>query len=69
MADQILDQIRDVVEGQIVSIARSPPSGFIKAANRPQDFEGQKLAELIVNVGLSLVGVSTAIFTIATGNC
>ncbi|KAB5558678.1 microsomal signal peptidase 12kDa subunit [Coniochaeta sp. 2T2.1] len=39
MADQILDQVRDVVEGQI-------------------DFEGQKLAELIVNVALSLIGVS-----------
>ncbi|KAK0722714.1 microsomal signal peptidase 12 kDa subunit-domain-containing protein [Lasiosphaeria miniovina] len=37
MADQILDQIRTAVEGQI-------------------DFEGQKLADLIANVALSLVG-------------
>ncbi|KAK0621285.1 microsomal signal peptidase 12 kDa subunit-domain-containing protein [Bombardia bombarda] len=37
MAEQILDQIRDVAEGQI-------------------DFEGQKLAELIANVALSVVG-------------
>ncbi|OIW33319.1 SPC12-domain-containing protein [Coniochaeta ligniaria NRRL 30616] len=37
MADQILDQIREVAEGQI-------------------DFEGQNLAELIVNVALSLIG-------------
>ncbi|KAK0711145.1 microsomal signal peptidase 12 kDa subunit-domain-containing protein [Lasiosphaeris hirsuta] len=37
MAEQILDQVRDVVEGQI-------------------DFEGQKLAELIANVALSVVG-------------
>ncbi|KAL2022292.1 hypothetical protein VTK56DRAFT_5690 [Thermocarpiscus australiensis] len=37
MAGQILDQIRDVFEGQI-------------------DFEGQKLAELLVNIALSVVG-------------
>ncbi|KAK3357469.1 microsomal signal peptidase 12kDa subunit [Lasiosphaeria hispida] len=37
MAEQILDQVRDVVEGQI-------------------DFEGQKLAELMANVALSVVG-------------
>ncbi|EGS20529.1 signal peptidase-like protein [Thermochaetoides thermophila DSM 1495] len=37
MADQLLDQLRDVVEGKI-------------------DFEGQKLAERIVNFALSLVG-------------
>ncbi|KAK4242624.1 microsomal signal peptidase 12 kDa subunit-domain-containing protein [Achaetomium macrosporum] len=38
MADQILDQLRDLLEGQI-------------------DFEGQKLAELLVNVALTVVGV------------
>ncbi|KAK3302080.1 microsomal signal peptidase 12 kDa subunit-domain-containing protein [Chaetomium strumarium] len=38
MADQILDQVRDLFEGQI-------------------DFEGQKLAELLVNVALTVVGV------------
>lgn len=38
MADQILDQIREVAEGQI-------------------DFEGQKLAEILVNVALSVIGV------------
>ncbi|KAL1875917.1 hypothetical protein VTK73DRAFT_9772 [Phialemonium thermophilum] len=38
MAEQVLDRIRDVAEGQI-------------------DFEGQKLAELMVNIGLSGVGV------------
>ncbi|KAK4186861.1 microsomal signal peptidase 12 kDa subunit-domain-containing protein [Podospora australis] len=37
MAEQLLEQARDVVEGQI-------------------DFEGQKLAELLINVSLSLVG-------------
>ncbi|KAK4114097.1 signal peptidase-like protein [Canariomyces notabilis] len=37
MAEQLLDQIRDVFEGQI-------------------DFEGQKLAEFLVNVALMLVG-------------
>ncbi|GAB1320584.1 hypothetical protein MFIFM68171_10794 [Madurella fahalii] len=37
MAEQLLDQIRDVFEGQI-------------------DFEGQKLAEFLVNVALTLVG-------------
>lgn len=37
MAEQLLDQLRDLFEGQI-------------------DFEGQKLAELLINVALSLVG-------------
>ncbi|KAK3944691.1 putative signal peptidase complex subunit 1 [Diplogelasinospora grovesii] len=37
MAEHILDQIRDVAEGQI-------------------DFEGQRLAELTVNLALSIVG-------------
>ncbi|KAM7192673.1 putative signal peptidase complex subunit 1 [Naviculisporaceae sp. PSN 640] len=37
MAEQLLDQVRDLAEGQI-------------------DFEGQKLAELIANVALILVG-------------
>jgi signal peptidase complex subunit 1 len=38
MAEQLLEQVRDVVDGQI-------------------DFEGQKLAELIANVALSVSGV------------
>ncbi|KAK7963680.1 hypothetical protein PG996_008627 [Apiospora saccharicola] len=37
MAEQILDQVRDLVDGQI-------------------DFEGQKLAEIISTLMLSLVG-------------
>ncbi|KAI0816668.1 microsomal signal peptidase 12 kDa subunit-domain-containing protein [Xylaria sp. FL0064] len=37
MADQLLEQIRDVVDGQI-------------------DFEGQKLAEVLATVLLSVVG-------------
>ncbi|KAI0177251.1 microsomal signal peptidase 12kDa subunit [Pestalotiopsis sp. NC0098] len=37
MAEQLLDQVRDVVDGQI-------------------DFEGQKLAELLATVLLSVVG-------------
>ncbi|KAK3375017.1 microsomal signal peptidase 12 kDa subunit-domain-containing protein [Podospora didyma] len=37
MAEQILDQVRNVFEGQI-------------------DFEGQKLAEIIANVALSVIG-------------
>ncbi|KAK4137319.1 microsomal signal peptidase 12 kDa subunit [Trichocladium antarcticum] len=37
MAEQLLDQARDIFEGQI-------------------DFEGQKLAELLLNVALTLVG-------------
>ncbi|ROV90297.1 hypothetical protein VSDG_08128 [Cytospora chrysosperma] len=37
MAEQILDQVRDIAEGQI-------------------DFEGQKLAELLSTVLLSIVG-------------
>ncbi|KAL2134222.1 hypothetical protein VTI74DRAFT_727 [Chaetomium olivicolor] len=37
MVEQLLDQVRDLFEGQI-------------------DFEGQKLAELLVNVALTLVG-------------
>jgi len=38
MAEQLLDQVRDIVDGQI-------------------DFEGQKLAELIANVSLSVTGI------------
>jgi len=38
MAEQLLEQVRDVVDGQI-------------------DFEGQKLAELIANVALSVSGI------------
>ncbi|KAH8653640.1 microsomal signal peptidase 12kDa subunit [Xylariales sp. PMI_506] len=37
MAEQLLDQVRDVVDGQI-------------------DFEGQKLADILANVLLSVVG-------------
>lgn len=57
MAEQILDQVRDVFEGQIVGSL--PLREHLNAAtNMAQDFEGQKLVELLVNVALSLVGVS-----------
>ncbi|KAI1328500.1 microsomal signal peptidase 12 kDa subunit-domain-containing protein [Xylariaceae sp. FL0255] len=41
MAEQLLDQVRDIVDGQI-------------------DFEGQKLAEILSTVLLSVVGVCSS---------
>lgn len=61
MAEQMLDQAREVFEGQIVGAFRSfSAQQHLHAATntRPQDFEGQKLVELLVNVALTLVGVS-----------
>jgi hypothetical protein len=58
MAEQLLEQVRDVVDGQIVGISMQTVDGTAADLNaRWQDFEGQKLAELIANVALSVSGV------------
>ncbi|KAK9772653.1 putative Microsomal signal peptidase 12kDa subunit [Seiridium cardinale] len=61
MAEQLLDQVRDVVDGQIV---RCPCLYTIIGSHEAlptnwilQDFEGQKLAELLATVLLASVGV------------
>src|SRR5262249_40559297 len=58
MAEQLLEQVRDIVDGQIVGV---PPRTVARTAadlkTQIQDFEGQKLAELIANVALSVSGV------------
>jgi hypothetical protein len=59
MAEQILDQVRDVFEGQIVSPFCASIVPELTAANKAQDFEGQRLVELLVNVALTLVGVGS----------
>ena len=57
MAEQLLEQVRDVVDGQIVRTP-TPHNAGETAANTLQDFEGQKLVELINTVALTAVGVS-----------
>lgn len=63
MAEEILDRLRDVVDGQIVRTASSRSHSlrykwltcwFL------QDFEGQKQVERLATVLLSVVGVRTA---------
>ncbi|KAM3071918.1 hypothetical protein ACMFMG_008383 [Clarireedia jacksonii] len=63
MADQILDQVRELAEGQIVR--RIVHNSFIQAAlkwecnansSSIQDFEGQRLAEFLSTALLSIVG-------------
>ncbi|CAI0649964.1 unnamed protein product [Colletotrichum noveboracense] len=57
MADQILDQVRDLAEGQIVSAARRLyPNHVALMSASPQDFEGQKLADLLATLVLSASG-------------
>ena len=61
MADQLLDQVRDAVEGQIVRRPGSRPLPCRALANLlrspMQDFEGQRLAELLTTVLLGAAGV------------
>lgn len=61
MAEELLDQVRIIAEGQIVRIQayrhmlpRPPRINSL----RLQDFEGQKLAETLSTALLSIVGVS-----------
>lgn len=58
MADQLLDQLRDAVEGQIVcSILSSKLGSLPSLTHTLQDFEGQKLAEYLATGLLSIIGV------------
>jgi hypothetical protein len=60
MADQILEKVRDLAEGQIVCDPSEPPGRppiLECCANIPQDFEGQRLAELLATVLLAVAGV------------
>lgn len=67
MADQILDQVRDLAEGQIVSAARRLyPNHVALMSASPQDFEGQKLADLLATLVLSASGVSSHLKTFNT---
>ena len=57
MAEQLLEQVRDAVEGQIVRRA-IVTVGQQKLANTcMQDFEGQRLAEMLTTVMLGAAGV------------
>jgi hypothetical protein len=62
MADQLLEQVRDVVDGQIVRPSLLPvdssPGLLLTLLAISQDFEGQKLAEILATALLSIVGVS-----------
>jgi hypothetical protein len=58
MAEEALDYVRDLAEGQIVRSTPSPPSVCLGSMlTGVQDFEGQRLNELIYTVLLSAVGV------------
>lgn len=63
--DALLEQARSVWEGQIVSWRCHPASYFLTPA---QDFEGQRLAELLCNLLLTSVGVSPPLSPVVT-NC
>lgn len=67
MADQILDQVRDLAEGQIVSATRRLYQNHnVLMSASPQDFEGQKLADLLATLVLSASGVSPHLKTFNT---
>ena len=55
MADQLLQQAQDLFEGQIVCSAF--PNGIVFADQSYQDFEGQRLTELLSTVILTVTGV------------
>jgi len=59
MADQILEQVRELAEGQIVSIAYFSIlfNAILLIRTNPQDFEGQKLSEFLATALLATVGV------------
>ncbi len=61
MADQLLEQVREYAEGQIVSSAPPVPNNS-KTNMDSQDFEGQKLAELMATALLATAGVSLVEF-------
>ena len=54
MADQLLERVRDAAEGQIVC---SSVFHSILFTNLVQDFEGQRLAEILATAFLAIVGV------------
>jgi hypothetical protein len=59
MADELLEKLRDLWDGPIVSrVPRTPSMLSLVLTIVLQDFEGQKLAELLTTVLLSVVGVS-----------
>ncbi|KAF2457153.1 microsomal signal peptidase 12 kDa subunit-domain-containing protein [Lineolata rhizophorae] len=57
MADAVLEKARDLFEGQIVSTP-PPGDGHAGLMAASQDFEGQRLAELITTVVLTLTGIA-----------
>ncbi len=58
--EAILDQVRDVFEGQIVGGPSSVCHGC--PDDRTQDFEGQRLTDLISNVMLGFFSVSAMVW-------
>lgn len=72
MAEELLDQVRDIAEGQIVC-SRFPEEtrqhNYKLLTHCKQDFEGQKLAELLSTALLSLAGVChPTLFPLVTVN-
>lgn len=69
MAEQLLEQVRDIVDGQIVrhlpnSYQSTIASEFLaNLVPYVQDFEGQKLAEILATVLLCVVGVCTLLIS------
>lgn len=61
MAEELLDQVRDLVDGVIVRL--SIPSSLCSQSNnwltcfQTQDFEGQRRAEVIATLLLAVSGV------------
>jgi hypothetical protein len=55
MADQLLDKVRELAEGQTVS--KTAPISNVSNSNTCQDFEGQRLAEWLATALLAAVGV------------
>ena len=60
MADQLLKQAQDLLEGQIVRF-RCPITFRVMLTDQIQDFEGQKTAELLSTILLAVSGVSAQI--------
>lgn len=59
MAEEMLDKVRDALDGQIVcSLPIASISMGPRLRSMIQDFEGQKMAELLATVLLSVTSVS-----------
>jgi signal peptidase complex subunit 1 len=66
--DEMLEQVRDAVEGQIVRFDNHQCFSNKQLIHIPQDFEGQRLAQLINYAFLSTFGVFSFLTGFFTAN-